>query len=138
MRLRTATLGDVPALADVTRHAFNDDPLFDELHPHRKQYPDDFRRFFELRYRENLLSPDYLVAVVVTEPSDVPIDTTLRYDGKPWSNKGGDLVGAAVWRRTGSNGELVVVNDGGFLMGLYPLPYRVTSTNGNDQPSNVL
>jgi len=99
MRLRTAALGDVPALADLTRHAFNDDPLFVELHPYRKQYPDDFYRFFESGYRENLLSPDCLVVVVVTEPSDVLINNTLRYDGSPWSKKGGDLVGAAVWRR---------------------------------------
>lgn len=54
--IREATLADVPAMAEVTAAGFLEDDVFGKfIHPHRKQFPEDWNRFWQKEIRIHLM-----------------------------------------------------------------------------------
>ncbi|KAF8251606.1 acyl-CoA N-acyltransferase [Wilcoxina mikolae CBS 423.85] len=94
MRIRPGLLSDLPAATHLASLAFIDDKLFATSHPHRKQYPEDFRRSFGTLFRERLLAANCLTLVAETEAGDVAADGISVL-------KGGEVVGIAFWVRDG-------------------------------------
>jgi GNAT superfamily N-acetyltransferase len=56
--VRLATLDDVPQMAEVFALGFIDDDVFGRFqHPHRHEYPDDWRRYWERDMRRLIMQP---------------------------------------------------------------------------------
>ncbi|KAF4880817.1 Puromycin N-acetyltransferase [Colletotrichum siamense] len=85
-RIREGTSADVAAAAEIFRAAFADDWIFNKMHPHRKEHPEDFRawahRFFYARY----WGPEQQLFYVLTVPDAA-------------SSSGERVVAFAWWRR---------------------------------------
>ena len=60
MAIRKATLGDVRAMAEAAAAAFMEEELFGKLmHPHRKEYPEDFVHYFEGKFVKHWDDPNH-------------------------------------------------------------------------------
>ena len=93
MPLRFAQAKDIPDLARIFAAAFQDDEMMGgHLHPHRQEYPNDYRRYWEEKSTEWYW--DYSHQIVVT------------YTSKP-AVKGEEevLTGVGDWIRNGKGWE---------------------------------
>ena len=83
MAIRKATRGDLRAMAEVAAAAFMDEELLGVLmHPHRKEYPEDFIGFFERKFFSHWYDPRYHFLVALDKVS-------------------GKVVAVAQWERQG-------------------------------------
>ncbi|KAF9882246.1 acetyltransferase [Colletotrichum karsti] len=85
-RVRDGTSADIPAAAEIFMAAFGDDWIANTMHPHRREFPDDWRawanRFFYARY----WGPEQQLFYVLTIPD-------------PAAPSGERIVAFAWWRR---------------------------------------
>lgn len=94
MAIRKAKRGDLHAMAEVAAAAFMDEELFGDLmHPHRREYPEDFKRYFENKFlgqwydRKShfLVGLDKVsakvIAFAVWERESVPADASASWSG---------------------------------------------------------
>ncbi len=87
MMLREVQKGEFRAVGEVFAAAFFDEEMFgDMIHPHRREYPQDFVRFFQYREWNNSFSRKHRL-VVATDTNS------------------GKIVGVADWERQGKGGE---------------------------------
>ena len=69
--IRGATLDDVPGMAEVAAAGFLEDGFFgDFLHPHRREFPDDWKCFWQKRIWTLLAQADSINYVCVDNSSD--------------------------------------------------------------------
>lgn len=88
MPIRQAYWSDLRPAAEVAAAAFIEDELFGHLlNPHRREYPEDFIRFFEQDFRSKWLQRKYVFLVAVDVEGD-----------------GGKVVGLGTWERQGGAG----------------------------------
>jgi hypothetical protein len=87
MPVRHASRADIPAMATVVSLAYNDQPLFDLLHPHRNIYPEDWRAHWESDFRQRMNDPSKVLLVC----EDIG-------DGEEGN---GSIVGICCWQRLG-------------------------------------
>jgi hypothetical protein len=86
MPIRPANYGDLRPAAEVAAAAFVEDELFGILlHPHRREYWEDFVRYFEQDFRVKWLQRKYVILVAIDEE--------------------GKVVGVAKWGRQGDRGR---------------------------------
>ena len=85
MTIRKALRSDLRAMAEVSAAAFMDEELFGELmHPHRKEYPEDFILYFERKFLSHWYDPRHHFVVGLDKVS-------------------GRVVAAAEWERQGAS-----------------------------------
>jgi hypothetical protein len=86
MPTRRANYSDLRPAAEVAAAAFVEEELFGTLlHPHRREYWEDYVRFFEQDFRVKWLQRTYVILVAVDEL--------------------GKVVGIAKWERQGDGGK---------------------------------
>jgi GNAT superfamily N-acetyltransferase len=87
MTIREARYSDLRPAAEVAATAFVEDELFGKLmHPHRREYPQDFVRFFEEYLRIQWFDHTFVILVAIDPPS-------------------GKIVGVGKWERQGKGGR---------------------------------
>lgn len=89
MKVRAATLADLPTTTDIAIEAFQDDFLYQWMYPQKNQFPADYRAASLLRQKHNLYTPGCCFLVAETEPSD------QQWSGHP------KISGYAIWDRVG-------------------------------------
>ena len=93
MPIRKAMRSDVRAMAETAAAAFMDEELFGELmHPYRKEYPEDFVRYWEGKFASHWHDPKHHFLVGL--------------DGKT-----GKVVAVADWDRQGLSGAASTWSD---------------------------
>lgn len=123
MKTRTASLSDLPHAAELCSKAFYDDELYSKMFPHKAQFPDDYLRGFERKFRSRMLQRNVVVFLAETEPGDVPGDLEDKgYGGMGWDSAGGQTAGVAVWMRDGHDGGRDVNPWAGVQLGLLAVP----------------
>jgi hypothetical protein len=107
MRIRPATLSDVPVLAKIATKAFANDPTYAHYFPGRSQYPHDFYRFFEEEIRITLMSFGKLIMVAETDETD----QWFGPSGDLRANTGSRVVAYAIFVRYGTAAERALWSD---------------------------
>jgi hypothetical protein len=75
MAIRKARKSDLQAMAEISAAVFMDEELFGDLmHPHRKEYPEDFILFFKRKFLSHWYDSNrhFLVGLSKVPPRSVP------------------------------------------------------------------
>lgn len=91
MRLREATVADIPRLAEIWSIAFSTDPFYDAIFPRRSEFFDDYRNMWTTKLHKRFLQVGEQYIVVETDI----IDTNGRSRS--------EVTGWASWKRMGSS-----------------------------------
>lgn len=89
-KIRQAALADIPQMADVFAAGFIDDDVFGRfMHPKRREYPQDWLRYWTWDLRKHFADPAALCFVHLDEAETVKGCCMMRRMGK-----GGDTIAA--------------------------------------------
>lgn len=82
--IRTATLGDVPQMAQIFAAGFIDDDMFGRfMNPKRKEFPDDWIQFWNHEMRKHLIDPAGLGFVGVDSEGNIKACCLMKKLGNP-------------------------------------------------------
>lgn len=109
MRLREATVADIPRLAEIWSIAFSTDPFYDAIFPRRNEFFDDYRNMWTTKLHKRFLQVGEQYIVVETDI----IDTSGRSRA--------EVTGWASWKRMGSSKTAQKISEDGecVLKGVY-------------------
>lgn len=100
MAVRPASRADLPEMAAVVAHTYSTQALFDMLHPHKDQYPEDWRMYWEREFGERMSDPSKLLLV----SEDILEEEEAQAQGRG-SRK---IVGVCCWQRLGEGGPKMI------------------------------
>ena len=93
MHIRPVEPIDFSAIASIAVDCFWKDELYDFTNPYKEQYPEHFRAHFNRRHHIRYWTPGFVTYVAVTD------------EGDEGHEKGGAVIGYAVWCRLGKSNE---------------------------------
>jgi hypothetical protein len=94
MIIRTARQSDLRAMAEVAAAAFVDEELFGRLmHPHRKEYPEDFILFFKRKFLRHWYDSNHYFLVGLHKVSGKVVAVA------EWERQGAFAVTSTSWSK---------------------------------------
>jgi hypothetical protein len=98
MHIRSATTRDLHRLANITVTSLPDDPTFDWMWPHRREYPEDNFFFWQFRLQSLLYDKKFVFIVMVLDDDDEDAGLASRIDAPP-----GTIISYGIWGRFGKS-----------------------------------
>lgn len=71
MPVRRASSTDIPAMATIVSLAYNNQPLWDFLHPYRNIYPEDWKARWERDFRRRMRDPSKVLLVCEEDTGNI-------------------------------------------------------------------